>query len=122
MELVAVLVKDENLPAPGLIDFAGENLAYFLGVLLVDIRLLNIHNATGKVLADVEYAATAEGLKLDLLGVLVADFIVIISAVFPYLLESHLGVRIDHLLDNLEILIYFAGSLVDIDNNVEVVR
>ena len=122
MEFVAVLIEDEHFLAPGLIDLAREDLADLLGVLFVNIGLLNIHNTAGEILAYVEYAAASEGLELDLLGVLVTDFVIVITAVGLDLLESHLGVRVLHLFHNLEVLVDFAGTLVDIHNNIEVVR
>ena len=121
MQFVAVFVKKQDLAGPGLIDFTGEHLAHLLGVLLVDIRLLDIHDAALKVLTDVQDAAAAERGKRELLGVGVADLVIVVPAVLADLFESHLRCRILHLLDDLEVLVDFAGTLVDIDDDVEIV-
>ena len=122
MELVAVLVEEQHLAAPGLVDFAGEDFTHLLGVFLIDIGLLDIHNAALEILADVQDSTAAECGERELLGIGVADLVVVVTAVLADLFESHFGCGILHLLDNLEVLVDFAGSLVDVYDDVEVVR
>ena len=119
-ELVAVLIEDEHFLGPGLVDFAGEDVTDLLGVLVEEIGLLDIHDATLQILPDVEDAAAAEVLELHFPGEGLTGFVIVFSHRLEFL-EGNLGVRIFDLLDDIEVLVDFAVSLVDVDDHVEIV-
>ena len=121
MELVAVLVEDDDLLGPGLVDLTGEDLSHLVGILLEDIGLVDVHDPALEVLANVQDTPPAERGEGQFLGVHVADLIVIISGLGLDLLQRDLGVGILHLLDDVEVLVDLAVSLVDIDDTVEIV-
>ena len=121
VEFVAVFIENEDFLAPCLIDLAGEDLADLLRILTVDVGLLDVHDAALEVLADVEDTAATEALEAEFLGVLITNLIVVVTAVGDNLIEGHFGVGILNLFYDLEVLINFAGTFVDIDNDVEVV-
>ena len=121
VELIAVLVENEHFLAPGLVNLAHEELAHLLRILLVNIGLLDIHDAALEVLANVQDAAAAEGRQGEKLGVGIADLVIVVTAVCNNLLQCHFGAGILNFLDDLEVLVDLAGSLVNVDDNVEVV-
>ena len=122
MEFVAVLVKDDDFLGPSLIDLTGKNLTDLVGILLEDISLVDVHDPSLKVLPDVQDTPSSERGEGKLLGVNISDLIVIVSGFGLDLFEGDLGVRILNLLDDVEVLVNLAVSLVHIDNHVEVVR
>ena len=121
MQLVAVLVQDDDLLRPGLVDLAREDLADFVGIELEHIGLVDVHDAALEVLADVEDTAATEGGQGKLLGVDVPDLVVVVAGLLLDLLEGDLRIRVLDFFHDIEILVDFTVSLVDIDDDVEVV-
>ena len=122
MELVAVLIEDEHLLGPGLVDLPVEEFAYLVRIFFVDVGLLDVHDAPLEILADVEYSAAAEGGERKQLRILVADLVVVgVSAVLSDAFEGDFGIRVLDFLDHVEVLVDLTGSLVDIHDHVEVV-
>ena len=118
-ELVSVLIEDEHLLGPGLVDLAGEDLSDLVGVLVVEIGLLDVHDPSLKVLADIENAPSSEILELHLSRECLSEFVVV-SFLIDFR-KGNLGVRILDGLHDFEILVDLAVSLVHVDDDVEVV-
>ncbi len=121
MQLVAILIQNENLAAPGLINLAGEDFTHLLAVFSINIGLLDVENASLKILADIEDAAPAERTERQKLGIGIPYLVIILSAVFLYIFQCHLLYRVRNLLYNLEVLIDFASTFVHVYNDVKIV-
>ena len=74
-QLVLLVVENQHLFFPYLINFAGDDLADLFRILLVKAGLLQIENARGEVLAQRQHGAAAERREFDLVGVFVADLV-----------------------------------------------
>ena len=74
-QLVLLVVENQHLFFPYLINFAGDDLADLFRILLVKAGLLQIENARGEVLAQRQHGATAERGEFDLVGVFVSNLV-----------------------------------------------
>ena len=118
-EFVAVLIEDKHLLGPCLVNFTGEDFADLVRVFVIEVGFLYIHDSSLKILADIEDSTSSEIFELHLSGKCLAEFVVV--AVIVDLLQRNLGVGVLHILHNLQVLVDLAVSLVDIDDDVEVV-
>ena len=84
---------------------------------VVEVCLLDVHDTALEVLADVEDTAASEVLELDLLCESLTHLIVIVLEI----LKSDLSVRILNFLHYLSVPIDLTVTLVDIDDDIEVV-
>ena len=115
-ELVAVLVEDEHLLGPGLVNLAGEDLAHLAEVLVVEVGPLYVHNASLKVLLEVEYAPASYFLEhVNLAHVFVAYLEVVV-----HVGQGNLGARILYSLHYLEVLENLEVTLL-VHDDVEIV-
>ena len=60
MQLVVVIVQNDDLLGPGLIDLTCEYLADLVGVGLEYVGLVDVHNPSLKVLPDVQDSSSSE--------------------------------------------------------------
>ncbi len=120
-QLVLLVVEQQCLAAPCLIDLAADELALELLELVVDGLLLQVEYLALEGLAQVEDGAAAEFLEEDFLGVLLAHLGVGV-VVGAGVAEGDLEVGVGHLavghygevLENLHV------ALVGVENDVEV--
>ena len=118
-QFIALVVKENNLLSPGLMNLSGEELSDHILIFIIKIGLLEVHDSTLKILPDIEDTPAAEVLHLDFLREGLAYLVVV--AVGVHLLKRNLLVRILHILDDFPVPINLAVSLVDVDDDVEVV-
>ena len=121
MKLIVVIVKDDDLLRPSLVDLTREYLADLVGICLEYIRLVDVHDAALKVLPDVQDSSSTERREGEFLRVHVSDLVVVITGLGLDLIKSDLCVRILHLLDHIEVLVDLAVSLVNVDDDIEIV-
>ena len=121
MKLIVVIVKDDDLLRPSLVDLTREYLADLVGICLEYIRLVDVHDAALKVLPDVQDSSSTERREGEFLGVDIPDLVVVITGLGLDLIKSDLCVRILHLLDHIEVLVDLAVSLVNVDDDIEIV-
>ncbi len=74
-EIVVVIVADQHLALPHLIDLAGDDLAHLLRILLEECGLFQIEDARCQILTQRQHGATAELGHVDLVGILVAHLV-----------------------------------------------
>ena len=74
-QLVLLVVEDQHLLFPHLVDLARDDVADLLRVFFVEAGLLQIEDARGEVLAQRQHGATAERGEFDLVGVFVSNLV-----------------------------------------------
>ncbi len=119
LQLIALVVKENDLLSPCLVHLAGEELSDHILIFIIEVGLLKVHDAPLKILPDVENAPAAEVLHLDFLGEGLAYLVVV--AVGVHLLKRNLLVRVLHLLDDFPVPVNLTVALVDVDDDVEIV-
>ena len=92
VHLVAFLVQEEHLTLPHLIELAGNDLTDHLCVLEVEVLLLQLQDFRSQGLTQVENHTTTEGLHIDLIGKVLADFDLGVG--LTCLAQRDLGLRI----------------------------
>ncbi len=119
-QFVFVLVEDQHLPFPDLVDLAGDDLAHLLRIFLVEAGLLQIEDARREILTQRQHRAAAERRELDLIGILVAHLVGRIDGL--HLRDGDLRVGILHLAvgHHRAVAPDFEVALFGVDNHVEV--
>ncbi len=121
VELVALLVEDEHLLRIGLVYLAGEHLPDLLLVHIEEVGLLDVHDPSLEVLANVEDASAAEVGQTDGPGICVSYLVVIVPGLVLHLVKGDLAGRIFNCVDHFEVLIDFAVSFVRVYDDIEII-
>ena len=119
-QLVLLVVEDEHLPLPDLIDFARHDLADLLRVLLVEAGLLQVEDARGEVLPQRQHRAAAERRELDLVGVFVADLVGRVDGLHLRHGDLHVGILHGAVLHDGPVAPDFEVALLGVDDDVEI--
>ena len=119
-QFVVLVVEDQHLFFPHLINLAGDNFAHLVLVLFVQVGLLQLHDARSEVLAQRQYRTPAEVGQFDLVGNLLAHLVgrVDLAGVG----QRNLLVGILHLavLDDRAVPPDFEVAFLGVDDHVEI--
>ena len=119
-EFVLLVVEDEHLLFPNLVDLARDEFADLLRVFAVKVGLFELQNARGEVLAQRQHRAAAERGELHLVGVFVADFVGGVDRLDLRDCDLHVGVLDGAVLDDRAVAPDLEVALLGVDDDVEV--
>ena len=120
-QLVLLVVEDQHLLLPHLIDLAGDDLADLLRVFLVEAGFFEVEDARCEVLAQRQHGPAAERFEPHLIGVLVADLVGGVDGLHLRHGDLHLRILDRTVFHHDAVAPDFEVALLGVDDHVEVV-
>jgi len=119
-QLITVVIDQQHLLFPNLVNFGTYQFAYFIFISIVYGIFLQIENLRSQCLAQVQNSSTTEFLEMHLVGHLLADLEIGVG--FPSFRQRNLQITVGHrsVFHNLTVTPYFEIPLRRIHDYIEV--
>ena len=119
-QLVLVVVENQHLLFPDLVNLAGDDFADFLGILLVKVGLFEVEDARSEVLPERQDGTAPERRELDFIGILVADLVGGVDGLDLRNGDLRIGILDGSVLDDRAVAPDFEVALLGVDDDVEI--